>query len=344
MGATRGTRWVAAAGLTVCVAVGACGGESARRDSNLRDASPRDSATPAQVATAGATDSVDLGIQRVGRTLAPAGTGKTVAVLRFPDLENQLTQLGKSVAERLTTVIVQQLGDKGAVVERTQVEQVLEELNLLGEISTRDAATAGQQLGADVVVVGTTSVLDGRVVVNARAVSAADGRVLAADGFTARAGQQVDTRPVGPSPPAAVRITSPVDSLLKLPPVQTAQIGPVQVHAHGCARTGRNVVCPLTFTSLDIDAVSDIWESSSGVSDDRGNTVGMEDVVFGRERQGERGVLIAGIPTPVVVTSAGIPYSAETISRLALRVWVRPDGQREIEEYAVFRSLPIYRP
>jgi TolB-like protein len=329
------------AGAALLAGLAACGEKAGAAPGAPGAAAGTPPAATGQSAPA-ETDSVALGVQRVGRTLVPAATGRTVAVLQFPDLENRSTPFGKSIAERLTTVLVQEIGGRGSVLERSQVLQVLEELNLVGEISTRDATTAGQQLGADVVVVGSTTVLDGRVVVNARAVNVADGRVLAADGFTARATPQVDTRQVGPIPVARVSIT-PLDSMLKLAPVQTAQVGPVQVQAHACARTGKSVTCALTMISSDIDARANVHEYYTSISDDRGNTVEVEPVEFGRDRQNDNGTLVAGIPTPVVVVTSGIPYSAETISRLSLRVLVRPDGQREISEDVVLRSLPIIR-
>jgi TolB-like protein len=326
------------AGAALAVGLAGCGEQAG-------GASPPDgAATPPSAGgqPASGVDSVTLGVQSVGRTLVPAATGRTVAVLQFPDLENRSTAFGKSIAERLTTVLVQGIGSRGSVLERSQVDQVLEELNLLGEISTQDATAAGQRLGADVVVVGSTAVIDDRVVVNARAVNVADGRVLAADGFTAKATRQVDTRQVGPIPVARVSIT-PLDSMLKLPPVQTAQVGPVQIQAHACARTGKSVTCALTMISTDIDAGADVWESYSSISDDRGNTVNIEPVQFGRDRQSDNGTLVAGIPTPVMVVTNGIPYSAETISRLSIQVRVQPDGQSRISEDVVLRSLPILR-
>ncbi|MEW5930318.1 MAG: FlgO family outer membrane protein [Gemmatimonadota bacterium] len=329
------------AGAALLAGLAACGEQAGAEPGAPAAAAGTPPSAAGQPAASG-MDSVDLGVQRVGRSLVPAATGRTVAVLQFPDLENRSTPFGKSIAERLTTVLVQEIGGKGSVLERGQVDQVLQELNLVGEISTRDATAAGQQLGADVVVVGSTTVLDGRVVVNARAVSVADGRVLAADGFTARATPQVDTRQVGPIPVARVSIT-PLDSMLKLPPSQTAQVGPVQVQAHACARTGKSVSCALTMISVDIDAGVDVSESNSSISDDRGNTVGIEPVQFGRDRQNDQGTLVAGIPTPVVVVTNGIPYSAETISRLGLQVYIRPDGQQQIVEDVVLRSLPILR-
>lgn len=296
----------------------------------------------AEVPNTTATDSFAIGLTRIGAELAPAATGKTVAVLQFPNFQNQATDLGTMVAERLTTALVQNLRGRGRVIERSQVLQVLGELDLLQqEITTETATRAGRQLGADVVVLGTASVLDGNAIVSARAVQVQDGSVTAAGEFVTGAEPEIAriAQTSKPLPPPTKQ--NPVEALLEMPSIATAQVGPIQVQAHACARTGQEVICILTMYSPDIDV--DIGNGQNmRATDNMGNTLAVTFEV-GRERPTHNhGALVAGVTTPLQVTVPGVPLNATSIARLHIPIHVYPQGQGpRFNLPLLVRELPI---
>jgi curli biogenesis system outer membrane secretion channel CsgG len=336
---TAPSRLAALAAPLFLLGIAACGGDD--------DAAAAPSAgTPAFMAasTRPGADSFDVGVARVGTQLAVAGRGRTVAVLSFPDLQNRSTDLGRVVAERLTTVIVQSLGGGGRVVERGQVDQLLRELELTQDaLTTESAADLGRQLGADVVVLGTVGILDGKAIVSARAVNVADGSVAAAGEFVTHASSQTAARGGKvvqlPPPPQ-----NPLDLLLQQPVSGSQTIGAVQAQAHACTRSGRRILCALTLRAVDIDVRVARAYSGSTATDNRGNTL-EPTLSIGRERPTDgEGLLVAGVGTPTQVWVEGVPLSADTIARLQLSLHVTPDGQDQASEVLTFRGIPIIRP
>jgi TolB-like protein len=342
------TRPPAVPALLLCAALlaSACGGaDGADPDTApLQTAARGDSAAPAPAPPA-PQDSFDMGVARVGARLATAGEGRTIAVLSFPDIQDRPTDLGHVVAERLTTALVRSLGPKGRVVERRQVVQVLKELDLAQrEITTAGAAEVGRRLGADVVVLGTVGVLDGKAFVSARAVNVEDGSVAAADEFITRATPTVirvssTTSAAGAPAPAQ----KPLDVLLQQPVTASEAVGVVQAQAHACLRTGSVVLCGITLRAIDIDAFLNRGWGGLTATDNRGNTVGAS-FSIGRERPTtNEGLLAAGVATPMEVQIEGLPLTADTVARLSMKVRVSIDGRDVDEGTLTFRGLPILR-
>jgi TolB-like protein len=330
--------WIAAALLPIAAA--ACGTAEQGEAAAPQKAEER----VARSAGAAATDSFDVGLARVGEQLAAAGKGRTVAVLGFPDFQNRSTDLGRVVTERLTTALVQRLQGGGRVVERGQVEQLLRELELAPDaLTTESAADVGRQLGADVVVLGTAGVLDGKAIVSARAVNVADGSVAAAGEFFTRASTQTAARGERvvqlPQPPQ-----NPLEYLLQQPVTGSQTIGPLQASAHACTRSGRRILCVVTMQASDIDVKISGSGGSSSATDNRGNTLDLA-LLVGRDRPTDGGgLLVAGVATPTQVWIEGVPLSADTIARLQIALGVHPDGQQYSYDMLTFRGLPILRP
>jgi TolB-like protein len=104
-----------------------------------------------------------------------------VALLAFPYHDDKESSGSSIVSERLTTHMA---GIKGVrVVERSLIKKVLEEQHLseTGVIDPSSAQKLGKVLGVNVIVTGTLIDLDdGRTEVNARALKAETGEVMAA--------------------------------------------------------------------------------------------------------------------------------------------------------------------
>lgn len=125
---------------------------------------------PLIINTAWAID-LDEGIDELAKQLTKgAETRKrmTIAVAEFPDLEETVTNLGRYIAEGLSTKFSQI--STFQVIERRRLAQVLAELKLgmSDLINPTKAKRLGQMTGVEVIAVGTISDLGSTVKINAR--------------------------------------------------------------------------------------------------------------------------------------------------------------------------------
>jgi len=101
-----------------------------------------------------------------------------IAVIEFSDIQGNITNLGKYLAEELTTRLY--LTGSFEVVERQLLNKVIEEqqLGLTGYIDDNTAVSLGNILGIDAIASGSITDLGKNVKVNARLISAESGKVF----------------------------------------------------------------------------------------------------------------------------------------------------------------------
>jgi TolB-like protein len=122
------------------------------------------------------------GVERLAGQLAqsvPTGRVVRVVVTDFPDLQGVTSNLGRYIAERLTTRLSAQQ-KTFRVIERRRLAQVLSELKF-GMSDLVDPAKAkqlGQLLGAEAIVVGTVSDLGNVVDLDARIIEIETSNIL----------------------------------------------------------------------------------------------------------------------------------------------------------------------
>ncbi|HEX3044631.1 MAG TPA: FlgO family outer membrane protein [Bacillota bacterium] len=102
-----------------------------------------------------------------------------VAVIEFSDLQGNVPDLGKYIAEELTTRLV--LTNQFEVVERTLLNKVMAEhkLSLSGLIDVNSAKEIGKILGVAAIISGTITDLGDNVKVNARLINTETGSIAA---------------------------------------------------------------------------------------------------------------------------------------------------------------------
>jgi curli biogenesis system outer membrane secretion channel CsgG len=107
-----------------------------------------------------------------------------IAVIEFADLEGNVTQLGRFIAEELITRIF--TTGRFDVVERNLLQKVLEEqkLGMTGYIDQETAISLGQILGVDAIITGSISDLGPNIKINARLISTESGSVFAVASVT----------------------------------------------------------------------------------------------------------------------------------------------------------------
>lgn len=102
-----------------------------------------------------------------------------IAIMEFPDLHGNTSELGKFIPEELTTRLF--LTRRFDVVERSLLNKVLEEQNLgmTGLVDVSSAARVGQMLGVEAIVTGTITDLGHAIRINARVIATETAGVFA---------------------------------------------------------------------------------------------------------------------------------------------------------------------
>lgn len=102
-----------------------------------------------------------------------------IAIMEFPDLHGNVSELGKFIPEELTTRLF--MTQRFEVVERSLLNKVLEEQNLglSGLVDASSAAQIGKMLGVDAIVTGTISDMGNMLRINARIIATETASVFA---------------------------------------------------------------------------------------------------------------------------------------------------------------------
>ena len=117
--------------------------------------------------------------EQISSTMLAMNT-RRVAVMNFPLLTGEMTELGMYLSDKLTNSLFT-YRDKFEVVERAKLETVFKEmkLGLTGLIDDKTAQSLGKIFGADAIVVGTITDLGEEIDVNLRVLGTERANVLA---------------------------------------------------------------------------------------------------------------------------------------------------------------------
>jgi|GEM_PF-2722162 len=118
---------------------------------------------------------------KLAKGLSEAKQAK-IGVLEFLDLQGRISQLGKFIAEDLTTALFEK--GKFSMVERSLLQQVMREqaLSQTGIIDLTQAQEIGKMVGADAIITGSLSDIGNEIKTNARLIDVREGTVLAVAG------------------------------------------------------------------------------------------------------------------------------------------------------------------
>lgn len=156
--------------------------------------------------------------------VAPQDKTLRVAVIDFPDLLNIMSDLGRYIANRLTTRLAQ--SEKFFVVERQRLGQLLSELkfSMTDLVDPEKAKQLGQIVGVEAIVVGTVSDLGNQVDLDARVIEIDTSRMLVSVATTISK-DQVVTQLMGRGRTAIVFPSSSA-SQVDAVPVASADLAP----------------------------------------------------------------------------------------------------------------------
>lgn len=123
-------------------------------------------------------------LHRVAEEIAAAidnSGAKTVATVDFTDLQGNVTELGRFVAEEISTELV--LAKTAfAVIDRTHLKSILAEQNLTisGLLDPRNAKKLGQIAGVDALILGSINPIGETVRLNLKVIDTGTAKILSA--------------------------------------------------------------------------------------------------------------------------------------------------------------------
>lgn len=221
-------------------------------------------------------------IQRAGR--------KRVAVVDFVDLEGNVTQLGRFLAEELS-VTLSALPVDLEVIDRNHLATLLKEKKLSAEglVDPSTTRRLGEILGVDVLVTGSLTSFGESVRVTTKALDAATAKMIAASRVdvakveTIRALLSADLSEPGTAarkPPRAKTAKPPQSASVfdELPRV--LEQNKFSFELKGCELTGRTAVCKLAVTNLSPERRTLSVTGSSRLYDDNGNVYRVADAAI----------------------------------------------------------------
>jgi TolB-like protein len=186
-----------------------------------------------------------------------AKTGKkNVAVVDFTDLQGNVTELGRYLAEQMSVALA--LTDKGIeVIDRTHLKAIVQEnkLSASGLIDPTTARKLGQLTGVEVLVTGTLTPFGDSVQLALKALDGTTARIVAAsttDVARTKAVEDLLNRDI--SNPSLVnsvggpRNTTPSSNVAGRA-VLTKNLDEITFVLTSCRFTGSSVICSLQFTN-----------------------------------------------------------------------------------------------
>ena len=272
----------------------------------------------------------DKDIKALAASFADAlvkGSKKTAAVVDFTDLQGNVTELGRYLAEQVSVALA--MTDKGIeVVDRTHLKVLLQE-NKLGASGIIDPATArklGQIAGVEVLVTGTLTPFGDSVQLAVKALDASTARILTAataDVAKTKAIEELLGRGVGGASPQAYEAAGGPPTPSASRPVQN-QKG-LELELTACRHRGDKMTCEFRVKNLLEDheymLLGQAYETVTRAVDEGGNMYPADQVQLGDQMGGQyaKTTLPSGVSVIGRVTFARVPAELRRLSLLEVR-------------------------
>jgi TolB-like protein len=273
----------------------------------------------------------------------------TIAVVEFTDLQGNVTDLGRFLAEELVTRLADL--EKFRVIERQLLAKIIAEqkLSLTGVVDPTSAKQLGKILGVDAIVSGTVTNLAQNVRVNARLISTQTGEVFAVAASDIFKDESVTGLLLGGSGASATdgkQTSRQPDGTKKNPHNVTVRNFIVQLE--WCRISAGGAVCSLTITN---DAPGDrliqldgVFGPSSRMVDEFGAEYIVPVAHLGSDRSGGlqtyvRNTLVPQVPVRLRLEFNKVNPDAKkiTLLRVAFK-WIDSNG---VDLNADFRDITI---
>jgi TolB-like protein len=262
-------------------------------------------------------------IDELNRQIATKVTAKnktTIAVVEFADLEGNVTNFGRFMAEELITRLHET--EKFKVIERQLLNQVIKEqkLTLSGIVDPASAQQLGRVLGVDAIVSGSITDLGKTVRVNARLISTETGEI-----FAVAANEFIKDQTVIDLMSSRTQAGNPTssagDSASPRKAKQTVKASLYTFDLEDCRLSGGTVVCDLTITNNDNDRMFsyDHLVGGAGMIDDLGGTYRATSIVIANRNGFDDAVIVKNVPTKSRITFDNVSSQATKIAVLRMQ-------------------------
>ena len=280
-------------------------------------------------------------IDELGHQIATKVTAKnktTVAVVEFADLEGNVTNFGRFMAEELITRLHET--EKFKVIERQLLNQVIKEqkLTLSGIVDPKSAKQLGQVLGVDAIVSGSITDLGKTVRVNARLISTETGEIFAVAAKEFVKDQTLIDLMSSREANSSTRDSSSSSKSAK----QTVKASLYTFDLDECRLSGPTIVCDLTITNNDNDRMFsyDNLVNGAGMTDNSGNIYGATSIRIANRNGFDDAVILSNVPTKSRITFDNVSPQATKI--VSLRMQFNRFDQGIINHFKVeFRDVAL---
>jgi TolB-like protein len=282
-------------------------------------------------------------LDELNRQIATKVTAKnkaTIAVVEFADLEGNVTNFGRFLAEELITRLHET--EKFKVIERQLLNQVIKEqkLTLSGIVDPNSAKQLGRVLGVDAIVSGSITDLGKTVRVNARLISTETGEIFA---VAAREFVKDQTLiDLMSSREQQANSSTRDSSSSSKSPKQTVKASLYTFDLDECRLSGTTIVCDLTITNNDNDRMFsyDNLVNGAGMTDNFGNIYGATSIRIANRNGFDDAVILSNVPTKSRITFDNVSPQATKI--VSLRMQFNRFEQHIITHFKVeFRDVAL---
>lgn len=275
----------------------------------------------------------------IAENIVKAGK-KTIAVVDFVDLQGNVTELGRFLAEEFSIALAA-AGRGFEVVDRTHLKSILAEhkLSATGIIDPQTARKLGQIAGVDALVTGTITPFGDSIRVSVKILDTATAKVIGAssgDIAKTKAIEELLGKGIETGTAETQRTPSGPPSLGKGIEVEGVLFKPMK-----CWRSGRDTICTVTFINNGREERKlHIWGKRgpinrpySNVYDNLGNQYSV-DIQIGSHRYNPLNEkFIPGLPVNVNFVAVDVRPEATSMSVTI--------GIEEIKRPIAIRNIPI---
>lgn len=276
-----------------------------------------------------------------------------IAIMEFPDLQGNVSELGRFIPEELTTRLF--MTRRFEVVERQLLNQVLREQDLgsSGIIDAASAAEIGRMLGVDAIVSGTITDLTHAIRINARVIATETAGIFGVSSVTIEKEDHLAAmmgRGVGPNgrrPAAAPQDDRNQDQPRAISRDQPANGLPVVedddfIYRIASARkTGDNrVIVDVVITNTGHTDRELSVQRDTRFFDDMGQSYQCMSRTIGSNRStwgGFSHLFISNVPTRLVIEFEEVDPKAKSISLLQMKMYMRGRANFDVN----IRNIPL---
>lgn len=244
---------------------------------------------------------------------------KSIAVVDFTDLQGNVTELGRFLAEEFSVKLAG-MGKGFEVVDRTHLKSIIAEhkLSATGMIDPQTARQLGKFAGVNALLAGTITPFGDTIRLSLKVLDAESAKIITADTGNIPKTKAIEELLAGKIEPT-ITGTSPI-TIPQSGKTQSVEAKGFIFELKECKLSGQTVTCFMIITSKEKDAGIGIHHSR--IFDDLGNEYEVSQTTIGKESaNGSYGVsntLIAGTPTKSSIAFEKFSKEATMIKTLVV--------------------------